>query len=255
MEERGARCALHDLAAGHDGLCVLCRRSSTESSAAAGLEGPRVRPWVLRVAGLALVVAAFGYGAIRLSSAVPVSADAEKVPRTNAATEALVRRGTPPEPPPAGAPRASTSGSEHAVPFSIAESPTFAPRVAQSSDADAGVGRPGLLKPTSAAGRESNKALSDEELRAALRRVSVTMYSTEWCPVCTRARVWLRANGVSFEERDVDKSESARRVQLSFNPKGGVPTIDIDGEVMIGFGAKHLQEALRRAAERRARKY
>jgi len=46
-----------------------------------------------------------------------------------------------------------------------------------------------------------------------------------------------------------------RRRQWSLNPKGGVPTIDIDGEVLIGFGAEHMQEALRRAAERRTRKF
>ena len=141
------------------------------------------------------------------------------------------------------------------MPFSIAEAPTFAPPVARAHEVDAGVERPGPSKPTSAAGRGSNHAPSDEELRAALRRVSVIMYSTEWCPVCTKARVWLRTNGVSFEERDVDKSASARRAQLSLNPKGGVPTIDIDGEVMIGFGAEQLQQALRRAAERRARRF
>ena len=200
-----------------------------------------------------LVVAAFGYGAIRLSSEVPASPDAQSAPRTNAATEALVSRGQPAQP--VAAPRTFASGSQHAAPFSIVETPTFAAPVAKSNEVDAGVERSGVPKPSAVGMRGSKGAPSDEELRAAMRRVSVTMYSTEWCPVCTRARAWLRANAVSFEERDVDKSESARRVQLSLNPKGGVPTIDIDGEVMIGFGAKHLQEALRRAAQRRARKF
>jgi len=84
--------------------------------------------------------------------------------------------------------------------------------------------------------------------------VSITMYSTEWCPVCTRARKWLQFNGISFQELDVEKSDSAERAQRLLNPKGGVPTIDIDGEVMIGFGPEHMQDALRRAAERRARR-
>jgi len=254
MEERGGRCASHDLAVGPDGLCVLCRRSFS-SGAANGGDGPRVRPWVLRVAGLVLVVTVFGYGGTVLFLRVPPSADAENVARANEATEALVGHGSPIQAPPASAPRAPAPGSAHAVPFSIAETPTFAPRVGRSNDVDAGVERPGGSKSSSSALRGSNPARSDEELRAALRRVSVTMYSTEWCPVCTRARAWLRTNNVSFEERDVDRSESARRVQLSLNPKGGVPTIDIDGEVMIGFGAEHLQAALRRAAERRARKF
>ena len=96
---------------------------------------------------------------------------------------------------------------------------------------------PPLQKTTS-----RTKGPTEEELRTAMRRVSVTMCSTEWCPVRNRARDWLRTNGISFDEHDVDRSESARRRQSSLNPKGGVPTIDIDGEVMIGFGAEHMQE-------------
>jgi glutaredoxin len=148
------------------------------------------------------------------------------------------------------------TSTERAVPFSIAEPPTFAPRIAARMESvDAGLERAAPAKSTTKAGRTTNGGPTEEELRTAMRRVSLTMYSTDWCPVCTKARVWLRSNGVSFEERDVDKSESARRTQLTLNPKGGVPTIDIDGEVMIGFGGQHMQEALRRAAERRARNF
>jgi glutaredoxin len=204
---------------------------------------------------LALIVAAFGYGATLLGRRTPAVAAAETAPPSNAATEALVGRHPPLDTPPAAASRTTVSGSDHAVPFSIAETPTFAMPAARSNGVDASSERPGQPKPGAMAAREANAPRTEEELRAAMRRVSVTVYSTDWCPVCTKARAWLRANGVSFEERDVDKSETARRMQLSLNPKGGVPTIDIDGEVMIGFGAPHMQAALRRAAERRARKF
>jgi len=201
---------------------------------------------------LALIVAAFGYVALLLVPRVPTVTAAPPIPYDKAATEALVGR-RPVNPPPATAPRAAVSDRDHAVPFSIAEAPTFALRPARADGPDAGlVHAPAAA---SAARTRGTKGLTEEELRTAMRRVSVTMYSTDWCPVCKRARSWLLANGISFEELDVDRNEGARHRQLSLNPKGGVPTIDIDGEVMIGFGAEHMQEVLRRAAERRARRF
>ena len=41
----------------------------------------------------------------------------------------------------------------------------------------------------------------------------------------------------------------------ALNPKGSIPTIDVDGEVMVGFGPEHMQDMLRRAAQRRAQNF
>jgi glutaredoxin len=203
--------------------------------------------------GLGVIVAAFGSVALLLVPRVPTVTATQPIPYQKAATQALVGR-PPLNPPAARAPRAGVSSREHAVPFSIAEAPTFALRPAQADGADAGLV---YSAPVASAAKTTRgtKGLTEEELRTAMRRVTVTMYSTDWCPVCKRARSWLLANGISFEELDVDRNESARLRQLSLNPKGGVPTIDVDGEVMIGFGPEHMQEVLRRAAERRARKF
>jgi glutaredoxin len=203
--------------------------------------------------GLALILAAFGSVAFLLVPRVSAVTATPPTAHEKTATEALVGR-PPLNPPAARAPLPAVSSREHAVPFSIAEAPTFTLRPAQADGADAGLVH---SPPLASAGKTTRgtKGLTEEELRTAMRRVSVTMYSTDWCPVCKRARSWLLANGISFEELDVDRNESARRRQLSLNPKGGVPTIDVDGEVMIGFGPEHMQEILRRAAERRARKF
>ncbi|HMI85600.1 MAG TPA: glutaredoxin domain-containing protein [Polyangiaceae bacterium] len=254
MDERGGRCAAHDLAVGRDGLCVLCRRRAASPADAATPDGSPSRSRALPFVALTLAVAVLGCVVLLLRPTAAPLVGAE-TPPANPATEALVGRGPTMNAPPGPPARKGASGAEREVPFSIAETPTFAPRAPPFDDTDAGFGRSETAKPGPAPARATNGVRSEGELRAAMRRVSVTMYSTEWCPVCTRARTWLRANGVSFEERDVDKSESARRTQLALNPKGGVPTIDIDGEVLIGFGAPHMQGALRRAAERRARNF
>jgi len=103
--------------------------------------------------------------------------------------------------------------------------------------------------------RQRQAARVEHELRVAMRRVPVTMYSTAWCPVCAKARTWLHQNDVSFTDLDVEKDDRARRVQRSLNPAGGVPTIDVDGVILIGFDPTAMRAALGRGAERRARQF
>ncbi|MCK6534827.1 MAG: glutaredoxin family protein [Polyangiaceae bacterium] len=84
-----------------------------------------------------------------------------------------------------------------------------------------------------------------------MRAVRITVYSTTWCPHCTRARNWLRANGIAHTELDVEASAAARRERDRINPRGGVPTVDIDGEVLTGFGEANWSRAIARATQRR----
>ncbi len=84
-----------------------------------------------------------------------------------------------------------------------------------------------------------------------MRRVPIKMYMTRWCPVCTKARLWLGANRYQFTEYDVEANRGARRTQKRLNPRGSIPTFDIDGEVRVGFSASRLKGILRRQARRR----
>jgi glutaredoxin 3 len=63
----------------------------------------------------------------------------------------------------------------------------------------------------------------------------VELYTTNWCPYCTRARTLLRRKGVSFVEVDVDENPK-RRQEMTRRAKGrtSVPQIFIDGEHIGG---------------------
>lgn len=74
----------------------------------------------------------------------------------------------------------------------------------------------------------------------------VTMYSTEWCGVCRRARSYFAANGIAYTEIDVEKSEAGRREFTELGGKG-VPLIVAGGKVMRGFSPEGF-ERLRKAA-------
>ena len=62
----------------------------------------------------------------------------------------------------------------------------------------------------------------------------VTLYTTEWCGVCKRAKAFMKQNGVPFREWDVEKTEYGA---IKFRQLGGsgVPLITVGSEKMLGF--------------------
>jgi glutaredoxin len=67
----------------------------------------------------------------------------------------------------------------------------------------------------------------------------VTIYTTEWCGVCKRAKAFLRQNGVPFREWDVEKTEYGA---IKYKQLGGsgVPVITVGSEKMMGFDANRF---------------
>ncbi|MBT9567927.1 MAG: glutaredoxin family protein [Thiobacillus sp.] len=69
----------------------------------------------------------------------------------------------------------------------------------------------------------------------------VTIYTTEWCGVCKRAKAFFNQNGVPFREWDVEKTEygAAKFKQFGGN---GVPLITVGSEKMTGFDGSRFME-------------
>lgn len=72
----------------------------------------------------------------------------------------------------------------------------------------------------------------------------VTVYSTPTCPYCIRAKQFLKENNVPFE--DIDVSEDAVKAQEMITRSGqmGVPVLNIDGEIVVGFDKESIKKAL-----------
>ena len=75
-------------------------------------------------------------------------------------------------------------------------------------------------------------------------RPRVLMYSTAWCGACKAARAWFARTGVPYLEKNIEQDPVARRNMMGVNPRGGVPTFVIKGQVMVGFSAEAIQQAL-----------
>lgn len=72
----------------------------------------------------------------------------------------------------------------------------------------------------------------------------VIVYSTPTCPYCIVAKNFLEENTIDFEAKDVANDEKARDEMIAKTGQMGVPVIDIDGEIVIGFDETRLRELL-----------
>ena len=58
----------------------------------------------------------------------------------------------------------------------------------------------------------------------------ITMYSTNWCPDCYRAKSFLKERGVEFREVNIEKDPAAEEIVIKANNgKRKVPTIEVGG--------------------------
>lgn len=84
-----------------------------------------------------------------------------------------------------------------------------------------------------------------------IKGVRVVVYTTSWCPVCRRAKKWMAVHDIPYEDHDIEASTEDARVMRELNPRGSIPTFDIEGDVMVGFSEGDLLAAMQRAARRR----
>ena len=72
----------------------------------------------------------------------------------------------------------------------------------------------------------------------------VKIYSTPTCPYCDMAKKFLKENKVDFENIDVSKDEAAANDMIEKSGQMGVPVIDINGTIIVGFDKEAMKKAL-----------
>jgi glutaredoxin len=75
---------------------------------------------------------------------------------------------------------------------------------------------------------------------------SVKMYTTRWCGYCVGTKRYLDGKGVQYEEIDIEQHpEYGERIEQATGGYRTVPTLEIDGRIMVNPSRKELDEALR----------
>ena len=72
----------------------------------------------------------------------------------------------------------------------------------------------------------------------------VKVYSTSTCPFCIRAKQFLKDNNIVFEDIDVAGNQAAAEEMIKISGQMGVPVLDIEGEIIVGFDKEKIKENL-----------
>ena len=73
----------------------------------------------------------------------------------------------------------------------------------------------------------------------------VKVYSTPTCGFCKAAKQFLKDNSVEFESIDVSADQRAAEEMIEKTGQMGVPVIEVDNEVIIGFDKAKLEKLLK----------
>ena len=73
----------------------------------------------------------------------------------------------------------------------------------------------------------------------------VTVYSTPYCPWCQKAKEYLKESKVAFQDINVASDHKAAQEMIEKSGQMGVPVIDIDGKIIVGFDKNAIKKALK----------
>lgn len=75
--------------------------------------------------------------------------------------------------------------------------------------------------------------------------MNVIIYTTPTCPYCGMAKNFFKRNNIKFKEIDVSKDYKAAHEMIEKSGQMGVPVIDIDGQIIVGFNRPAIEKALK----------
>ena len=76
------------------------------------------------------------------------------------------------------------------------------------------------------------------------KRPTITIYSTPQCPYCHMAKDYLKEKGFKYDDINVLEDSAAAADMIEKSGQRGVPVIDIDGKIIIGFDKDAINESL-----------
>ena len=75
--------------------------------------------------------------------------------------------------------------------------------------------------------------------------MSIKIYSTKFCSYCKMAKDFLKEKSIPFEEINVQENPAAGREMIEKSGQAGVPVIEIDGQMIIGFNVEQIKKLLK----------
>ena len=69
----------------------------------------------------------------------------------------------------------------------------------------------------------------------------ITVYTSKTCVYCHKVKDYLKGKGLEFTERGIDDPKY-REELISLSGQLGVPVTNINGDIVVGFSKKRLDE-------------
>ena len=73
----------------------------------------------------------------------------------------------------------------------------------------------------------------------------IILYTAPGCVYCQMVKDFFKLNNIFYEEKDVSVDEKAREEMVAKSGQLGVPVIDIDGKIVVGFDESAIKELLK----------
>lgn len=72
----------------------------------------------------------------------------------------------------------------------------------------------------------------------------IKVYTTNSCPWCIKAKNYLKSENFEFEELNVQDDMEAREEMIKKSNQMGVPVLDINNNIVVGFDKSAILKAL-----------
>ena len=73
---------------------------------------------------------------------------------------------------------------------------------------------------------------------------SVKIYTTPTCVYCKMTKEFFHKNNINYQEFNAAADDKAREEMIQKSHQMGVPVIDVDGEIIVGFNRPELERTL-----------
>jgi len=73
----------------------------------------------------------------------------------------------------------------------------------------------------------------------------IKVFSTPTCSFCIVLKTFLKDYNIEFEEINIAEDKEGAKEMIEKSGQMGVPVLDIDGEIVVGFDKKKIVELLK----------
>ena len=70
----------------------------------------------------------------------------------------------------------------------------------------------------------------------------ILIYSTPTCPYCKMTKEYLDEHNIPYTDFDVSADTKRAEEMIQKSGQMGVPVLDIDGEIIVGFEQKRIAQ-------------